>query len=223
MEAADDACFAIVDIEDAVKKRVIRWDQVASTLNETTLGASILSKAQDYLAAHGPSLTGDSRDEALAQMVRVYFIADVAISAKDAFVASRDIIMNGEFDTELIKVSNAQDLVKSCKSFARDKVYPCGQIVKLEMRGRRVISDLMSFYWMGASDAGPDGPSKDVRSGMARRAFGLISPNYRRIFAIEAKRGAHPIDYLRLQLVTDQVCGMTDGYACRLHQEIYGG
>ena len=109
------------------------------------------------------------------------------------------------------------------KTFARENVYPCEQTLKLEARGRRVISDLMDFFWMGTRNSGPTGPGKDRRT-MARRAFGLISANYKRAFVLAANNcPPEMLPYLRLQLVTDQVCGMTDGYACRMHQDLYGG
>ena len=63
-----------------------------------------------------------------------------------------------------------------------------------------------------------------VRSGFAVKAFKLTSDNnYRRVYRNALEQGVLPERYLQLQLVTDQVCGMTDGYACRVHQEVLGG
>ena len=101
-------------------------------------------------------------------------------------------------------------------------VYHCTGILKMELMGCRVIGDLMTMYWQGACAASADGPGRSEGNGIPLRTFRLISDNYRRVFAKSATNGRSQA-YSRLQLVTDQVCGMTDGYACRIHSEVLGG
>ena len=54
-----------------------------------------------------------------------------------------------------------------------------------------------------------------------RRLISFISDNYRSVYRLQAegKSEAEKL-YLRLLLVTDFVCGMTDSYAKRLYQEM---
>ena len=51
----------------------------------------------------------------------------------------------------------------------------------------------------------------------------LISDNYKKIYSIcsKDKDEAEKL-YLRLLLVTDYICGMTDSYAKDLYQELNG-
>ena len=51
----------------------------------------------------------------------------------------------------------------------------------------------------------------------------LISENYRAIYHVYAK-GKDETErlYLRLLLVTDEICGMTDSYAKEMYQELGG-
>lgn len=60
-------------------------------------------------------------------------------------------------------------------------------------------------------------------SPMKDRLMNMISDNYRQIYTIysEGKSDKEKL-YLRLLLVTDFVCGMTDSYAKRLYQELSG-
>ena len=55
------------------------------------------------------------------------------------------------------------------------------------------------------------------------RIVSFISENYRNAYRLHSrgKSEAEKI-YLRLLLVTDYVCGMTDSYAKRLYQEMNG-
>ena len=55
------------------------------------------------------------------------------------------------------------------------------------------------------------------------RVLSFISDNYKKAYSYQAegKSEAEKL-YLRLLLVTDYVCGMTDSYAKRLYQEMNG-
>ena len=61
-------------------------------------------------------------------------------------------------------------------------------------------------------------------SPMENRLISIISENYLQIYSIYSKK--YELDneklYLRLLLVTDFICGMTDSYAKRLYQELSG-
>ena len=51
----------------------------------------------------------------------------------------------------------------------------------------------------------------------------LVSDNYKAIYRIYSQgKDEHEKLYLRLLLVTDFICGMTDSYAKRLYQELNG-
>lgn len=55
------------------------------------------------------------------------------------------------------------------------------------------------------------------------KLMALISENYRTIYKRYAKDKPEAERlYLRLLLVTDDICGMTDSYAKRLYQELSG-
>ena len=51
----------------------------------------------------------------------------------------------------------------------------------------------------------------------------IISDNYKNLYHREAKgKSEEEKLYMRLMLVTDSVCGMTDSYAKELYQELNG-
>lgn len=221
MEAADDICFAVVDIEDGIKKGAVSWDLCARRIKDNG-GDALVSKSIAYVDDKAPNLESSAKCEALAQVFRVNFIHDAVQSCAASFEKHRDSIMSGQFHDELVKVSQMARVLKECKDIAKEHVYPSPDILKMELMGCRVINDLMTMYWDGAADAGIDGPDYSKGNGMALRAFRLISDNYRRVFRKSLGNGCSA-SYARLQLVTDQVCGMTDSYACRVHAEILGG
>ena len=76
--------------------------------------------------------------------------------------------------------------------------------------------------WKAAAIIKYDDPSQKLNS-MDLRIVSFISDNYKRAYHCQAegKTEAEKL-YLRILLVTDYICGMTDSYAMRLYQEMRG-
>jgi dGTPase len=89
--------------------------------------------------------------------------------------------------------------------------------------GRRVIHDLMDVFWEGARACGTDAEPKGCKKGFEGKAFDLISKNYVKVFKKALAEGKLPERYCRLQLVTDQIAGMTDTFATTLHKRLMNG
>ena len=65
--------------------------------------------------------------------------------------------------------------------------------------------------------------TEERQTAVQEKLIALISENYRAMYHIYAdgKPDTEKL-YLRLLLVTDDICGMTDSYAKRLYQELSG-
>jgi dGTPase len=86
--------------------------------------------------------------------------------------------------------------------------------------GRQIIHDLLDLYWE-AAELTPEQKNNEF----GERIFKLISPNYVHIFKKNAQNPNRqiPEQYFRMQLITDQVAGMTDTFAVSLHRELMNG
>lgn len=224
VESADDAAYAIVDLEDGVKKEVISWQELATKLKNgigdlyTPLEASM--KAQlDGKTEPDKWVDGN----AFAQAFRVAALGIIAAATRDMFKLAYPEIIAGSYDKELVYDDRCQakPLIEVCKKIGGQDVYPTNDILRLELRGRRVVHDLMDVFWEGAKIGSKEIRAKDYPG----KTYKLISKNYRWIF--EREMGKRPDGawerYLRLQLVTDYVTGMTDGFACSLHANLFNG
>src|SRR5690606_29410536 len=156
-------CFSVVDIEDGVKKRVTRWKEVEDAVSDSPLGKSLATDARSYIETLANNLKAQAKDEAIAQFFRVKFIGQATKAACNRFIEKREELLVGDFKGELLDRTDEGDLIDKCKKFARAHVYPSAETVKLELLGRRVISDLMDFFWMGAEHAGPGVPDRNTR------------------------------------------------------------
>jgi dGTPase len=223
VEAADDIAYATVDLEDGIKKSCLDWRTLERELRKRAGGDlldTILKATNDKIAPAG--LSGKPHDEAMSISFRTNAIIPMTNAAASAFHNNYDEIMNGNYHSSLLQNSTASLLAKACKSIAYEYVYSSPQTLKLELMGRKVICDLLDLYWEAGQLASPAAKMPPF----ARRSYELISRNYRNVcegHVEESAEGTIPADYYRMQLITDQVCGMTDTFAVTLHRELTNG
>lgn len=224
VEAADDIVYSVADVEDAVKKGILSWPAVVSLLKEessTAISESLVSM-EHILKADRGAISQGLPDDIYASAFRTAAIAIVVKASAKTFEMNYSAIMAGEYTGELVNDCEAAALVESLKKIGRTRVYNTPSNLKLELMGRRVICDLMDVFWEGARSLPAIGAPK--AKSFSGKSGALLSENYRRVFQESIRVGSlMPEEYLRLQLVTDHVCGMTDSFAKRLHAELMNG
>lgn len=222
VEAADDITYSVADVEDGVKKGILRWDFLKDELEKLgQLGGEVLTRADTILKAGKPTVPHNLDDDVHASAFRTAAIGILVADARQTFRAKYDDIMKGAYKGELVKDgATALLLEKLKKEIGQKKVYTTKSTLKLELMGRQVIQDLMDLFWEGAQKIENDGTTGKSFSG---KLGSLMSSNYKRVFAHYVRENGLPEAYHRLQLVTDYVCGMTDTFAKSLHSELKNG
>jgi len=222
VEAADDIVYSTVDIEDAVKKGIIDWDFVMEQLRKNVdsgVYRAVKKRMDRYLKGATVELEGKNLAEASSQTFRIYAISILVPSVVNAFKDKYDKIMNGEYHGELVKDCSAKTLVKACKTIGRENIYCSSETTRLEVMGREIIYDLMDLFWEGVSLV----EEHEKRKDFSKKIYSLMSENYKIVFKEALKEGELPVQYCRMQLVTDFICGMTDSFARTLHRQLKNG
>jgi dGTPase len=218
--------YSVVDLEDGIKRKILRWEQVIAELRKLCGDCGPFQRAMNRadMQVSSSGLSGTAREEAMAQSFRITAISEIAIAAKEMFLKKYEKIMLGEYDGELLadEECEAKPLVKSCKSILKNSLYNYPEILKLEVRGRHVIHELMDLFWEAAKNADPNSAPPSVKD-YPGKLYHLISDNYRLVFEKRLLSGNEHPTYCRLQLVTDYIAGMTDPFACRLHRDLTCG
>lgn len=222
VEAADDIVYSSVDLEDGIRRGTLEWADVEKTLLKESGKADIVKEALSEAHKHIASarLKGRERSDAIAQTFRIAAISRMVIAARETFVRKYENIMNGDYHHELVAdpECKARPLIEAAKTILRAGLYRRPDILRLEVRGRQVIHDLMDLFWEAVSSHESGKPRTPKTYG--GKLYLLLSPNYRRVFEERLKNKRENQLYCRLQLVTDQVSGMTDTYSVRLHKEL---
>lgn len=148
-----------------------------------------------------------------------YKTADIEDSFVKGFMANYDAIMSGKFGQDLFYGTNGEELMELLGDMADRYVFSSMAIYKMEVSESAVIDYLMERLVQAALYF----DTKEKQGTIDRRVISFISDNYKNAYRIqsEGKSEAEKL-YLRLLLVTDYVCGMTDSYAKRLYQEMNG-
>ena len=202
MEAADDICYLILDMEDAHKRGIISTEAIESCF------LSFFDKNSDKeFYKHKEEAYNDVNDvnERMA-FLRAMLINKLVNCASDIFVANYESIMEGNFEKSLI--SYLPDFEKNALDICRDAsvkhIYRHPSVVKIELTGFNVIGTLLEDF----TDAVMN-PSTPYN----KKLLSLIPEQ----FKTESKE-----TYLKLQSVIDFISNMTDLYAVQLYKDLRG-
>ncbi|ENE8218371.1 deoxyguanosinetriphosphate triphosphohydrolase [Listeria monocytogenes] len=220
LEAADDISYLIADLEDAVKKGIVSIDTVIEILNsELTPSDYIFKDCFDELVRINEKCT---KDISIFQAWSATKVRGILIKyVVKNFFDNYSTIMAGTFDKALLETSKAKGLAKGLEKACFTQIFTDKKIIASELAGKKIIYGLLDLFIPAAIyyDSGIEDPNKDE----SKRLIKLISDNHLSSYHENAK-DKNEIEklYLRLLLVTDFICGMTDTYAKDLYQELNG-
>ena len=128
------------------------------------------------------------------------------------------LIMEGTYKKDLFAGTLAEGLVKLLGEIACKCVFKTETIYRMEVKEAVMLDNLLDRF-VGAAIKYDD-PTQKLNS-IEERLISFISNNYKKAYRYHAEEKSEVYRlYLRLLLVTDYICGMTDSYAKRLYQEL---
>ncbi|MDD7517694.1 deoxyguanosinetriphosphate triphosphohydrolase [Ruminococcus flavefaciens] len=229
LEAADDIAYKTADIEDAVKKGFVRYDQLIYDLKdmyaekcaddgEREEFSKAVGKLEDYYRQAKEKQVSSPEQNAVQRWI-IYVQGALLRCAAYGFTSNYKDIMEGSFPKELLAASHGNVLAYALGDIASRYVFQSKEIYKLEIAAGEIYEFLLSKLTRAAILYDTDIES----SAIEQRIMKLVSENYIRAYKVHSKdkNDAEKL-YLRLMLVTDFICGMTDGYAQKLYRELSG-
>ena len=198
VEAADDICYEIMDIEDAHKLKILTTEETKELL---------LSYFPEHQREHiiQRMSTVEDRNEQIVYL-RSCVINTLETECVKVFVENEVDILNGEFQGSLI--DHIHDIPKQayhrCELVSYAKIYNSKDVMDIEIAGFKVITTLLDLMVQAVIH-----PEKAFSQLLINR----VSTQY----DIKA-----PTLYGRIMAVLDYISGMTDVYAMDMYRKING-
>lgn len=198
MEAADDICYQVMDIEDSHRLKILSTDEVRSLL----LG--FFDPAEQERMRRSMSRLRDPNEQ--VGYMRSKVIGALVSDCARVFVEQEPRILSGEAEGSLIGMTDGRllEAYRRCSATAFEKIYRSPEVVDIEIAGNRIITYLLRNL------------TEAVRYPERNFSWLLFDK-------IPAQYSVRSDDfYTRLQGVLDHVSGMTDIYALDLFRQLNG-
>ncbi len=204
VEAADDICYRIVDMEDAHRLKIISKEEIyesfLNVISEADRSDNNITKIKDTL------FRLKDANESVAYL-RAKTINTLVNESADVFKANAAAIINGNYSSTLmddveVKCPSLHDIQK----LSVNKIYDHHSVIKVELAGYKVMSGLLDIFVPAIINDSP--------SGIEKKSLVLL-PEQFRVSSSESS-------YDKVMGVIDYVSGMTDDYAIEMYRNIMG-
>ena len=200
VEAADDICYEIMDIEDAHKLKLLSFDETEDLLlgffDEDTR-RRIINRVEKE---------GVSDENEKVVYMRACVIGKLENECAKAFVDHEEEILAGTFQGSLIKHISAPqlDAYRHCMEVSKRRIYNSKIVLDVELSGYKIMDTLMQDLIEAAVH-----PDKFHSQQLIRR------------FSSQYDIQSNELE-TRIMSVIDYISGMTDIYALDIYQKING-
>jgi len=199
VEAADDICYRILDLEDAATIGDLSTERVIEIL-------------ESIAPQTGANEAGMTAHEIVASR-RALAIGKAIDAAVEAFMDHYGAIMAGTFSDGLMEVSAKAGAFAELKKVSNERIFTARRKTELEIAGRQVLHDLLDhFHGLFVALKGHDWDQGALKNSYWEKLIRATDLDLRGVTD----------DYTALHALADFVSGMTDRYAVRTRDMIAG-
>ncbi|WP_316811728.1 deoxyguanosinetriphosphate triphosphohydrolase [Pedobacter heparinus] len=195
VEAADDICYNIIDLEDAHRLKILSYKEVESLLLPLCRDERMEARLAEI-----------DDDDAKITLMRAKSISTLIGLCSAVFFNEQQKILNGSFNQSLMEAIEEPflSLMKTIENVSVKKIYNYSSVVQIEVAGYKVMGGLLEEF----IPAYLQNESK-----YHKKLIELIPRQF-----LTQKTDT----YSKIQSILDFVSGMTDIYAVELFRKIKG-
>jgi len=201
VEAADDICYNIIDLEDGCRLGLVSFEETVDLL------APILGGKLD----RSKLASGTGLNEKLGTL-RAMAIGELIEAVTQVFLDHEQSMLDGEFDQALMDLCEFSKSIRTIGEVSSKKIYHARNVVEIEAAGHEVLPGLLHEFIQAAIQLAHGGRSRKYQN------LGMLLP--------EETRGEilkHPDNpYHLLRQCIDFISGMTDRHAISMYRKIKG-
>lgn len=198
VEAADDICYRIMDLEDGFRLGLVSFNETEELL-KNLIRVDIV---KDYSERDETDRIGYLRAKSINELIK---------ELAQVFLDNEDGILNANLEEELISLIPGAQGLEEIEKLSIEKIYRHRSVVEREAAGYEVLSGLLDSFITAFNEW----------------LDGNLSPKNRTIVNLLPKRILNSSNkdteiYERMLMIIDFVSGMTDSFAISLFRKIKG-
>lgn len=198
VEAADDICYRVVDLEDGFKLGRLHFEETEALLIR--------------LLPRVPARYGDVGEGAQKiAYLRAKAIGRLIDAAVAAFRDNEGAIMAGTFSGDLLAHTKHAETLAAIEKIETERLFRSRERLELEIGAAEVLTTLLDAFVGAVEDWAAAGFTDTELSPRARALIGLLPAPPRDL-----------LPYPRLLAVVDFIAGMTDSYALATFRRLKG-
>ena len=196
VEAADDICYNIIDLEDAHRLKILSYDKIEELLmplcNSTRMATWLQEEFED--------------EDAKVSIMRAKAINNLITVCSQVFMDNQDAILSGNFNQGLTDALPEPFATpwSAISKISVEKIYNYQSVVQIEVAGYKVMGGLLEEFIPAVIHNNTHYHQKLVK--LIPKQFITKNTDL----------------YSKIQSVLDFVSGMTDLYAVELYRNIKG-
>ena len=200
VEAADDICYEIMDLEDAYKLKILSFEETCRLM------FAFIDEADRTHIMQRISDEEVSDPNEKIQYLRACVIGKLEHECVKTFIEHEQEILEGVFQGSLIDHISEQPRKAyiACTQVSKERIYKSRPVLDVELSGYRIMATLMELMTEAIEH-----PQRYY----SQQLIGRVSSQY----------DINSDDFeTRLMAVIDYISGMTDVYALDVYQKICG-
>lgn len=200
VEAADDICYQMMDIEDAHKLKIITTDETKELL------MAFFSEDRQSRLRSTFQIVNDINEQ--IAYLRSSIIGLLVRECTRVFLEHEQEILAGTFEGALIKhiAEGPAAAYNHCAEISLKRIYRSQDVLDIELAGFRIISTLLELMVDAVTLPGKEKAYSELLTNRVSDQYNIKSP----------------VLYERIQAVLDYISGMTDVFALDLYRKING-
>jgi len=204
VEAADDICYQIMDLEDAFKLGILNYERIKTLF----LNFYDYEKEQQALERIERTLQKVSDKNEQISYLRAGVIGKLVYECIGIFEKNETNILEGNFNKSLIDcLPDIQaSAMKKIQGISFAEIYGHRSVVEVEIAGYKIIGTLLEEFVAAIMN-------DDTKDKYRQKLLSLLPGQY---------TPTEDSTYYKIQSIVDFVAGMTDVFALDLYRKIKG-
>ncbi len=204
VEAADDICYHIIDLEDGCMLNLVSFEETFDLLSGI-IRERVDKKKLDQIPSTSEK-TGTLRALAIARLIE---------ETVEAFLENEAGMLDGTFDTALTDIIPSAAVLENIKALSIQRIYNSKTVLETELAGFRVLPGLMDAYLKCVFELQHKGFRKMTK---LNKNLWLSIPESHRV-SIEMEKENN---YGLVMACLDFIASLTDSNAIALYRKIMG-